>query len=190
GIKGFFWNALPGETVTEYEITKKKSHYFEAVALKIENPSDRRIEPKDSCSLSTSPWQILSYDFELEQKALLLEEVFRQQGITANQLFYVATNNKDFFYRNKMEYSLYYDYEDKKLHLGFHLRGTHRKIKVETSSIEHPEIFEKAQEIVNDLNENTPTAETTNRYFCAVIKTERSKADSMKTASLIPFSKT
>ncbi|MBQ8991835.1 hypothetical protein IJ090_00130, partial [Candidatus Saccharibacteria bacterium] len=194
GIKGFFWNALPGETVTEYEITKKKSHYFEAVALKIENPSDRRIEPKDSCYLSTSPWQILSYDFELEQKALLLEEVFRQQGITdlldleharfeenshrdeyrtalgavpaenstrigrnakqsANQLLPVATNGKDFFYRNKMEYSLYYDYADEKLHLGFHKRGTHQKIKVETSSIERPELFKKAQEIVNDLNE-------------------------------------
>ncbi|MBQ9016847.1 RsmD family RNA methyltransferase, partial [Candidatus Saccharibacteria bacterium] len=228
GIKGFFWNALPGETVTEYEITKKKSHYFEAVALKIENPSDRRIEPKDSCYLSTSPWQILSYDFELEQKALLLEEVFYQHGIAsevnafsddvlpANEKMFipddpdgfarravppavqrmtarrserhqkasflvseqggaegrrptfssetgatekaftslaVVTDDKDFFYRNKMEYSLYYDYEDNKLHLGFHLRGTHRKIKVETSSIERPEIFEKAQEIVNDLNE-------------------------------------
>ena len=43
GIKGFFWGVLPGETVTKYEITKKKSHYFEAIALEIKNSSSRRI---------------------------------------------------------------------------------------------------------------------------------------------------
>ena len=153
GIKGFFWNALPGEIVTEYEITKKKSHYFEAIATKIENPSNHRIEPKDSCYLSTSPWQIMDYDYELEQKSALLLEVFRQQQITFPfDLPKVKSDSKDFYYRNKMEYSLYYDYETEKLHLGFHQRGTHRKIKVETSSIERPEIFAKATEIVDELN--------------------------------------
>ena len=42
GRKGFFWNALPGEIVTKYDITKQKSHYFEAIDEKIENPSKRR----------------------------------------------------------------------------------------------------------------------------------------------------
>lgn len=161
GIKGFFWNVLPGETVTKYEITKKKSHYFEAIALKIENPSSHRIAPKDSCYLSTSPWQIMDYDYELEQKSELLVEIFRQHGVdyfsglvkqSENNLPRVATDGKDFHYRNKMEYSLYYDFEDEKLHLAFRKRGTHRKIKVETSSIERPEIFEKATEIVANLN--------------------------------------
>ena len=193
GIKGFFWNALPGETVKKYEITKKKSHYFLASALEIENPSSHRIEPKDSCYLSTSPWQIMDYPYELDQKSKLLIEVFRQHGIgylravslasdsrsstqpelcrepsrarsgecspriglaqgLANSQFRVATDSKDFYYRNKMEYSLYFDYETEKLSLGFHQRGTHRKIKVETSSIERPEIFKKASEIVAELN--------------------------------------
>ena len=151
GIKGFFWNVLPGEIVTEYEITKKKSHYFEAIATKIENPSNHRIEPKDSCYLSTSPWQIMDYSYELEQKSKLLVEVFRQHGISCLPDS-VATDFNDFYYRNKMEYSLYFDYETEKLHLGFHQRGTHRKIKVETSSIERPEIFKKASEIVDELN--------------------------------------
>ena len=156
GIKGFFWNALPGETVLEYEITKKKSHYFEAIALKIDSPSTHRIAPKDSCYLSTSPWQIFDYDYELAQKQQILTEILKQ-----NQLFdlYDITSpimgdTHDFFYRNKMEYSLYYDYTDEKLHLGFHQRGTHRKIKVETSSIERPEIFKKAIGIIDELNTN------------------------------------
>ena len=153
GIKGFFWNALPGETVTEYEITKKKSHYFEAIALKIENPSPHRITPKDSCYLSTSPWLIMDYTYELEQKSELLIENFRQENINIPK-FIIQTDDKDFFYRNKMEYSLYFDHETEKLHLGFHQRGTHRKIKVETSSIERPEIFKKAQKMIDELNEN------------------------------------
>ena len=153
GIKGFFWNVLPGETVKKYEITKKKSHYFEAIALEIENLSSHRIEPKDSCYLSTSPWQIMDYTYELEQKSELLAEVFRQHEIDyLRGLNHVVTDNKDFFYRNKMEYSLYYDFEDEKLHLAFRKRGTHRKIKVETSSIERPEIFKKASETVEKLN--------------------------------------
>ena len=151
GIKGFFWNALPGETVTEYEITKKKSHYFEAIALKIESPSPHRITEKDSCYLSTSPWQIMDYAYELEQKAELLIENFRQENINIPK-FIIQTDDKDFFYRNKMEYSLYFDHETEKLHLGFHQRGTHRKIKVETSSIERPEIFKEAQKIIDELN--------------------------------------
>ena len=151
GIKGFFWNALPGETVTEYEITKKKSHYFEAIALKIESPSSHRITEKDSCYLSTSPWQIMDYAYELEQKAELLIENFRQENINIPK-FIIQTDDKDFFYRNKMEYSLYFDHETEKLHLGFHQRGTHRKIKVETSSIERPEIFKEAQKIIDKLN--------------------------------------
>ncbi|MBO7699421.1 hypothetical protein J6S39_01915, partial [Candidatus Saccharibacteria bacterium] len=73
GKKGFFWNALPGEIVTRYKITKNKSRYFEAIAEEISEPSTHRITPKDSCFLSTSPWQIMDYNYELEQKALLLE---------------------------------------------------------------------------------------------------------------------
>ena len=32
GKKAFFWNALPGEIIISYEITKNKSHYSEAIA--------------------------------------------------------------------------------------------------------------------------------------------------------------
>ncbi|MBQ6127667.1 class I SAM-dependent RNA methyltransferase [Candidatus Saccharibacteria bacterium] len=151
GKKGFFWNALPGETVTKYTITKNKSHYFEAITEEIENPSTHRVAPKDACFLATSPWQIMDYDYELTQKAELLEEQFNQFGIELPKSL-IQTDYNDYFYRNKMEYSLYWDNSTEKISLAFHQRGSHRKIPIENSSIERPEIFAKAKEIVAGLN--------------------------------------
>ena len=151
GKKAFFWNALPGEIVTDFEIVKNKSSYFEAIATKIENPSPYRIEPKDECFLSTSPWQILDYSYELEQKSLLVQEIFREHDITIDAPE-VITDGKDYEYRNKMEYALYYDHSDEKIHLAFHARGSHRKVPIFKSSLERPEIFKRALEIIDDLN--------------------------------------
>ncbi len=150
GRKIFFWNALPGEDVVEYRITKKKSHYVEAVAEKIENPSKYRVKPKDDCYLSTSPWQIMDYGYELQQKVELVREVFRQQKIDIDTE--ILTDGQEYSYRNKMEYALYYDKEFEKIRLAFHERGSHRKVPIETSSIERPEIFERALQIVDELN--------------------------------------
>lgn len=151
GKKIFFWNALPGEKVTEYQITKNKSHYLEAVATKIQNNSKHRIIPQDACFLSTSPWQIMSYDYELEQKQALVVEFFREHGINIDTPE-IITDGKDYFYRNKMEYSLFYDHNDNKIHLAFHARGSHQKLPIQSSSIEHPEIFAAASQIVDELN--------------------------------------
>ena len=151
GKKMFFWNALPGEIVTEYQITKSKPSYEEAIAIKYKNPSPFRQEPKDDCFLSTSPWQILDYQYELEQKQALVVELFREHDIKI-EIPEIVTDNQDYFYRNKMEYALYYDFKDEKIHPAFHTRGSHRKIPIENSSIERPEIFKKAKEIIADLN--------------------------------------
>ena len=151
GKKLFLWNALPGEIVDEYKITKDKSHYTEAIATKIRELSPHRTTPRDDCYLSTSPWQIMDYDYELKEKQALVAEIFREHQITIDtpEIF---TNGHDFFYRNKMEYSLYYDHADNKIHPAFHARGSHRKVIVKSSSIERPEIFTAATNIINDLN--------------------------------------
>ena len=198
GKKAFLWNALPGETV-EFEITKQKSHYIEGTATNIINPSPHRIKPKDPCYLSTSPWQIMDYAYELEQKSLLVAECFRQQGIeissdagmtksgdprravlgggrrgsTAGDLSTAGeeadrtqntpsdepdfgnitiTNGQDFFYRNKMEYSLYWDNNTNQISLAFHQRATHKKIPITKSSLERPEIWREATRWVAQLN--------------------------------------
>ncbi len=177
GKKVFLLNALPGELVEDFEITKRKSSYLEAIATKIKSPSPNRIPPKDSCFLSTSPWQILDFSSELKEKRALVEESLKEMKIPLDNLEItpVATDGKDFFYRNKMEYSLYWNNETEKIYLSFHARGSHRKVPLylknpnfalnplesplspfspETagSSLERPEIAEKALKIVEELN--------------------------------------
>ena len=151
GRKIFFWNTLPDEDVSEYEIVKKKSHYYEAIATKIENPSEFRTNPKDPCFLSTSPWQIIDWDYENQLKTELVVEIFREHQIDITRP-HIFTDNNPYYYRNKMEYALYWNNEKKLIELAFHLRGSHRKIPINTSSIERPEIFAAAQQIINDLN--------------------------------------
>ncbi|MBQ8985510.1 class I SAM-dependent RNA methyltransferase [Candidatus Saccharibacteria bacterium] len=151
GKKCFFWNALPGETVVNFETTKEKSSYLEAVALEVKDPSPFRNEPKNACFLSTSPWQILDFEYELQQKAALVVEMFREHGINIKTPE-IVTDGKEYFYRNKMEYALYYDYGDEKIHPAFHARGSHKKLPITSSSLERPEIFKKALGIIDDLN--------------------------------------
>lgn len=153
GKKIFFWNALPSEIVSEFKITKSKSKYVEAIATKIEQPSDKRVAPRDDCYLATSPWQIFDYQYELSEKLALLHEAFRQHQIILNiDIPAVRTDNRDYNYRNKMEYSLYYDNDMRKIYLAFHERGRHSKIKVAKSNLERPEIFNEAQNILQQLN--------------------------------------
>lgn len=151
GKKIFFWGALPGEIVTNYQITKNKSNYIKAVATNIKNPSLYRVEPKDPCYLSTSPWQIIDYNYELKLKQNLVVEIFREHHIDIS-LSEIITDGKDYYYRNKMEYALYWNHETNQIDLAFHQRGSHRKIPINSSSIERSEIFHQAQSIINDLN--------------------------------------
>ncbi|MBR3230857.1 class I SAM-dependent RNA methyltransferase [Candidatus Saccharibacteria bacterium] len=151
GKKIFLWNALPGEIVEEYQVTKTKAHFIEAVATKIAHPSNLRVEPRDACFLSTSPWQILDWDYENHLKPALVTEIFREHQIEIKTPL-LLTNHQPYFYRNKMEYALYWDQTASKIQLAFHLRGSHRKIPIQQSSIERPEIFRAATKIIDDLN--------------------------------------
>ena len=153
GKKVLLWNALPSEVVSNYQVTKNKAHYIEAIATNIEYPSCHRISPRDNCYLATSPWQIMDYDYELFQKQALVVELFREHHIDI-QTPPILTDNRDFYYRNKMEYSLYYDNEKSMIFPAFHLRGTHRKVPIIASSIERLEILTAAKDIIDKLNTN------------------------------------
>lgn len=152
GKKAFLWNALPGEEILEFKITKNKASYLEGIATKINRSSSSRITPKDSHFLSTSPWQILDYQSELSFKHELLVETFHQFKLPTHNIQPVVTDYRDFFYRNKMEYSLYWNHDTNKIHLAFHQRGSHTKIPIINSSLERPEILQAAQNIIADLN--------------------------------------
>lgn len=124
-----------------------------AIATQIASPSKFRVQPKDECYLSTSPWQIIDYHYELQLKQELVVELFREHHINI-AIPEIFTDGNDYHYRNKMEYALYWDHDTAKIHLAFHQRGSHRKIPITKSSIERPEIFTRATEIIDELNKN------------------------------------
>ena len=160
GKKIFFWGALPGETVTAFTPTKIKSHYVEAVAESVAAPAPQRVAPRDDCYLSTSPWQILDFTAELAAKRDLVRECFRQHQVDLPDTLAVATDGRDYFYRNKMEYSLYFDHDSQQILPAFHRRGSHQKVPVHQSSLERPEIWERAQTIFAELNARGEEART------------------------------
>lgn len=153
GRKVFVWGVLPDERAI-VQLTKKKSSYAEGVVVEVLEPSPERVEPKDPGSyLSTSPWQILSLPTENRYKAALIEEAFELHDIVLPNPIEVFSDGKDYQYRNKVEFSFWFDTETNQLSLAFFRRGTHGKIAVDGTSLATDSINTKAHQIVAALNE-------------------------------------
>ncbi len=154
GKKIFAWGVLPGETA-EVQITKSKKSFAEGFATEILEKSPNRIEPRDSESfLSTSPWQIFDFDFEQKTKQELIAESFRQEKIALNQEE-IYSDGKIFEYRNKVEFSFWFekfeDSDDGELNLAFFKRGGKGKIPVVGTSLAAPEINQAGQKVLEIL---------------------------------------
>jgi 23S rRNA (uracil1939-C5)-methyltransferase len=155
GRKIFVWGGLPGETV-EVQMTKKKSNLAEGVVVEVVTPSAERIVPRDETSyLSTSPWQIMTFEAEQHYKAALIEEAFELHDIVLTDSITVYTDDLQYEYRNKIEFSWYWDKETDQLDLSFFRRGTHGKIPVDSTSLAHPSI-NKAAQALRDLLRSRP----------------------------------
>lgn len=134
GKKVFVWGGLPDEVV-DIEIIKSKSSHAEAIVTKVVEASNERIEPKDHVSyLSTSPWQIMSFEAEQKYKSELIKDAFKLHNIDIEtpELY---SDNKIYNYRNKMEYSFWWDEVKDEVNLAFFKRGTHTRIQIEESSL-------------------------------------------------------
>lgn len=150
GRKIFVWGGLPGELV-RVQVTKKKSRLIEGVVVEVLEPSIQRIAPVDPDSyLSTSPWQIMSFEAEQHYKSALIEEAFELHDIVLPEPITIYSDGKELGYRNKVEFSWYWDKEREIIDLAFFRRGTHGKIPVEGTSLAHPHINSVA-EAIRDL---------------------------------------
>lgn len=135
GRKLFVWGGLPGETVN-VQVTKKRSKLVEGRVIEVLTPSPERIEAKDPASfLSTSPWQIMMPDAEAHYKAALIEEAFELHDIVLPNAISVKTDGIRFGYRNKVEFSFYWDTDTDTLDLAFFVRASKGKIPVEGTSL-------------------------------------------------------
>jgi 23S rRNA (uracil1939-C5)-methyltransferase len=160
GKKAFVWGGLPDETVT-VQITKKKHGYVEGIVTEISTPSPERVDPLDPESyLSTSPWQIMAFDAEQRYKAALIEEAFELHDIVVPDPIDIYTDGNQFGYRNKIEYSWWWDKELDQLDLAFFRRGTHGKIPVQSTSLARPEINTAAQAVRDVLRSRKTQAFT------------------------------
>jgi len=155
GRKLFVWGGLPGEIV-DVQITKKKSKMSEGVVTEVITPSKERISARDEDSyLSTSPWQIMKFESEQHYKAALIEEAFELHDIVLPEVIEVYSDNNQYEYRNKIEFSWYWNKVTEQLDLAFFRRGTHGKIPVEGTSLANPAI-NKAAIAMRDLLRKKP----------------------------------
>lgn len=140
GKKIFAWGVLPGETA-KVQLTKTKSSFVEGFAVETIKASPERIEPKDDISyLSTSPWQIMNFEYEQKLKQELICESFRQEKIDLKPSDSFFTDSNIFGYRNKIEFSFWWEKSaqnenEGQLNLAFFRRGGRGKIAVKNTSL-------------------------------------------------------
>ncbi|MBC7708303.1 class I SAM-dependent RNA methyltransferase [Polaromonas sp.] len=149
GRKVFVWNALPGETVRA-QVIKQKSSYAEAIAEEVMVASPERVPATEENYLSTSPWQIMKFSAENEHKKSIVLELFGHEKVTLPKVPAVIHDDREWHYRNKMEYSFWGD--DDGLHLALHQRGTHGKQIVTGSALAMPAIDAGANAIADQLS--------------------------------------
>lgn len=144
GRKLFVWGGLPGETV-DVQLTKKKSRMAEGVVTTVITPAKNRVEAIDPDSfISTSPWQIMDFDSEQIYKAQLIKDAFALHDVTLDGDVELYTDKKIYNYRNKVEFSWYWNKEDDQLDLAFFGRGSHGKIPVQGTQLATRHINEAA----------------------------------------------
>ncbi len=149
GKKVFAWNTLPGETV-RVRLLKGKKRFAEAIAEEIITPSGERIDPVDEAYLSTSPWQVMTFESENRYKQEIIIESMQREKVIYEAPFMFQPSPEEWHYRNKMEYSFWGD--DDGLHLALFKRGSHGKQIITGSSIARTEIDEIANKICSALN--------------------------------------
>lgn len=151
GRKLFAWGGLPGELV-KVKLTKKKPHYTEGVVTEVLQPSAERISPRDADSfLSTSPWQIMAFEAEQRYKAILIEEAFELHHVRLPSPVSVYTDNRQYEYRGKVEFSFWWDNEREELDLAFFKRGSHGKLPVDGTSLAMPALNRAARALRDAL---------------------------------------
>ena len=151
GRKIFVWGGLPGEQVI-VEVYKQKNKFAEGLVTEVITASKEREAARDPESyLSTSPWQIMSFASEQAHKSQLIKEAFELHHLELAGAADMATDDKTYEYRNKVEFSFYWDNEKNQLDLSFFRRGTQGKIPVEKTSLAMPIINETAQKILGLL---------------------------------------
>lgn len=151
GRKLFAWGGLPGELV-RVQVTRKKSHFAEGYVVDVVEASSERIEPRDKTSyLSTSPWQIMTFEAETHYKAALIREAYQLHDMQLPQPVDVYSDAVEYGYRNKIEFSFWADKDTGYLDLAFFRRGSKGKVVIKNTALASPAITEASLRILEVL---------------------------------------
>ncbi len=138
----FIDNAVPGDVVTVQTFKKKKA-FYEASVLSVSKYSEKRVEPvcQHFGTCGGCKWQNLGYEHQLFYKQKEVEQNLKRIGkIELPDFQPILGSEKQYFYRNKMEFSfsdnkwltLEQIKSDKVIEnrnaLGFHIPGMWDKI--------------------------------------------------------------
>ncbi|MGH2914437.1 MAG: class I SAM-dependent RNA methyltransferase, partial [Solirubrobacteraceae bacterium] len=120
GYVVFVSGAMPGDRVRAV-VGKRKRAYAEARAVEILQPGPDRIEPL--ADHPGAPWQVLSYERQLEVKQAQVDDALRRIGhLDGFALEPIVPASSQWRYRNKFEYSFGTDSAGT-LVCGFHAPG-------------------------------------------------------------------
>ena len=146
--KAFIWGGLPGEIV-RFRVTKKRAGIIEGVVTEVLQPALERVAPRDELAyLATSPWQIYDWQFELKTKAELIRQAFVDHKIMIDTPA-IQTDHQQYHYRNKMEFTWWWDNDIQRVELAHYQRGVKGKVITDGSSLARPEI--RSEEHTSEL---------------------------------------
>ncbi len=138
----FINNAVPGDVV-DVQTHKKRKAYFEGSAISFSKLSDKRTEPvcPHFGTCGGCKWQNMGYEHQLFYKQKEVDQNLRRIGkIELPPIQPILGSEKQYFYRNKMEFSFsdskWLTLEqiksdeiiEKRNALGFHIPGMWDKI--------------------------------------------------------------
>ena len=147
GKAAMLWNALPGEKVSVLP-AKKRRGVYELWPKEILVASEHRQQPNEEHFGSCSPWQIMDYAYENEQKVAIAREAFQRIGKFDWPELAIYAPEQRFEYRNKIEFSFYIDDQTEELNLAFFHRGTKQLRPIDGCNLATPGINEAAKRIL------------------------------------------
>lgn len=135
----FVSGALPGDTV-KAQITQVKKNYALAKIVKVETPSEHRVQPPCPYAFQCGGCAIqhLDYDEQLNQKTSFVKTALeRIGGQTDYKLQPIIGMSFPYHYRNKALYP--FAVMGGKVVLGFYKPQSHDLVAIDACMIQHPE---------------------------------------------------
>lgn len=121
----FVTNAVPGDNL-DVEISNQKKNVLFGIISQINSKSEYRIEPYCEAfgDCGGCDWLNIKYDFQLQQKQQIVQEIFRNISVEKNESIFASPSQKD--YRNKSFFPI--GLKDDKPVIGMFARKSHELV--------------------------------------------------------------